>query len=506
MSGTGSADGRLAATLLLSALDAIIVMNEAGLVVEFNPMAERVFGYTREQAVGQPLSDLIVPPAMRERHRAGYRRYVETGVATLIGKRIEIEAMRADGSTIPVEMTMTEAMLPTERVFAAHLRDLTEHLKAMAEAASQRERMQGLEKLSALGTLLSGVSHELNNPLSIILAQSTLLLEKARDPDIKRRAERIHGASERCARILKSFMAMARQKPRAREPVAIGDVIRDSLELTAYGRRSAGIETQVSVAEGLGPVECDRDLIGQALSHLLVFAQGRLMATSGGRVISVSAVRRDGFALVEIADNGPDVPEAIVPRLFDPFAPTDPSGAGTGIGLHLARDAAVSHGGRLVHAHRDGGGAVFRMFLPMIVARDDASTAVQEDSGTGSRLILVVDDERDVGRSLAELLEALGYTTEVIDSPAEALRRLSERRYDAVISDYRMPVMDGRTFLGKVAAAVPALRGRCILATGDMLGAERGSGDDGLNDPILLAKPFSLADVRSVMSRLNLGA
>jgi len=503
MSDAGSANGRLAAALLLSALDAIIVMNERGLVVEFNPMAERVFGYTRDQAVGQPLSDLIVPPEMRERHREGYRRYVETGVATLIGKRIEIEAMRADGSTIPVEMTMTEVVLATERVFAAHLRDLTEHRQALAEAASQRERMQGLEKLSALGTLLSGVSHELNNPLSIILAQSTLLLEKARDPDIKRRAERIHGASERCARILKSFMAMARQKPRAREPVAIADVIRDSLELTAYGRRSAGIETQVSVAEGLGPVECDRDLIGQALSHLLVFAQGRLMAASGGRLISVSAVARDGFALVEIADNGPDVPEAIVPRLFDPFAPTDPSGAGTGIGLHLARDAAVSHGGRLIHAHRDGGGAVFRMFLPMIVAQPDAPTgAGDEQDAAGQRLILIVDDEQDVGRSLAELVEALGYMTEVIDSPTEALRRLSGRRYDAVISDYRMPVMDGRTFLGRVAEAEPSLRGRCILATGDMLGAERMSAGGG-GDPILLAKPFSLADVRSVLGRLN---
>lgn len=502
MSQSNTADGRLAAALLLSALDAIIVMNEHGLVVEFNPMAEQVFGYTRDQAVGQPLSELIVPPAMRERHRAGYRRYVETGVATLIGKRIEIEAMRADGSTIPVEMTMTEAVLPPERLFAAHLRDLTEHRAAVAEAAAQRERMQGLEKLSALGTLLSGVSHELNNPLSIILAQSTLLLEKARDPDIKRRAERIHGASERCSRILKSFMAMARQKPRAREPVAIADVIRDSLELTAYGRRSAGIETQVSVADGLGPVACDRDLIGQALSHLLVFAQGRLMATGGARTIAVQAAGRDGFVMIEVADNGPDVPDAISPRLFDPFALTDPSGAGTGIGLHLARDAAVSHGGRLIHAHRDGGGAVFRMFLPMAEVQADAAMA---SGGTGQRMILIVDDERDVGNSLAELLEVLGHATEVIDNPNEALRRLAERRFDAVISDYRMPVMDGRTFLGKVVVAEPSLRGRCILATGDALGVERMPGAEAADAPVLLPKPFSLADVRSVFGRLDWG-
>ena len=295
---------------------------------------------------------------------------------------------------------------------------------------------------------------------------------------------------------------MARQKPRAREPVSIADVIRDSLELTAYGRRSAGIDTQVSVADGLGPVECDRDLIGQALSHLLVFAQGRLMATGGARAISVSAVGRDGFVMVEVSDNGPDVPDAIVPRLFDPFAPTDPSGAGTGIGLHLARDAAVSHGGRLIHAHRDGGGALFRMFLPMV---DSQADVVVVSGGTRQRTILIVDDERDVGNSLAELLEALGHATEVIDNPNEALLRLAERRYDAVISDYRMPVMDGRTFLGKVVVAEPSLRGRCILATGDVLGVERMVSEGGDGSPLLLPKPFSLADVRSVFGRLDWG-
>ncbi len=504
MSGPVSTDGRLAAALLLSALDAIIVMNEAGLVVEFNPMAEKIFGYRRDQAVGQPLSELIVPPALRERHREGYRRYIETGVARLIGTRIEIDAMRADGSTFPVEMTMTEAVMPTERLFTAHLRDISAQRSALAEAAAQRERLQGLEKLSALGTLLGGVSHELNNPLSIILAQATLLLEKAREPDMKRRAERIHGAAERCSRILKSFMAMARQKPRAREAVPVADILRDSLELTAYGRRSAGIETEVSVADGLGAVACDRDLIGQALSHLLVFAQGRLVATEGARRITVTADRRDAFLLVEISDNAPDVPDAVVPRLFDPFAPTDPTGGGTGIGLHLARDAAVSHGGRLVHAHREGGGAVFRMFLPLAAGAMQGEVAAPGGGAEEARrLVLVVDDETEVGNSLAELLGVLGYATEVVDSPNEALRRVAARRYDAVVSDFRMPVMDGRSLLGKVVVVDPSLRGRCVLATGDALGAERGAAAEGADAPILLPKPFSLADVAAAVGRIG---
>ncbi len=488
-------DGLLAAALLASALDAVIVMDEAGRVVEFNPMAERLFGYRREQAIGQALGELVVPPALRERHRAGFRRYVETGEARLIGTRIEIEAMRADGSTFPVEMTMTEAAVPGARLFAAHIRDLSERRAAEAAAAAQRERMQGLEKLSALGTLLGGVSHELNNPLSIILAQSTLLLEKAREPDMKRRAERIHGAAERCARILKSFMAMARQTKRARERVAVGELLRDALDLTAYGRRSAGIETVVDVAADAGDVACDRDLVGQAVAHLLVFAQGRLVVREGVRRIRVSAAPRDGFAVVEVADNGPDVPEAMLPRLFEPFAATDATGAGTGIGLHLARDAAEAHGGRLVHGPREGGGAVFRLVLPLA----GPAAAVETAAAAGTRRVLVLDDERDVGRSLADLLEVLGYAAEVADSPHEALRLVAAGGYDAVISDLRMPVMDGRGFLARAVAADPGLRGRCILATGDSLGVAGGGGEGA----IVLPKPFSLADIEAALGQVR---
>jgi len=206
-------------------------------------------------------------------------------------------------------MTMTEVRLtkddrPQEILFAAHLRDLSEQRRAITEAAAQRERLQGLEKLSALGTLLSRVAHELNNPLSTILAQSTLLVEKARDDDTRRRAERILGASERCSRILKSFMAMARQKPRPRTTVDSAEIIRDALELTAYGRRSAGIATTYNPPSNEPRVICDRDFVGQALSHLLVFAQARVMARAEDRRIDVTADTRDGFVVIEIADNG----------------------------------------------------------------------------------------------------------------------------------------------------------------------------------------------------------
>lgn len=489
----------LAGSLLRSALDAIIVMDETGCVLEFNPMAEQVFGYARSEAVGQSLASLIVPPAMRERHRQGYKRYIATGQTKLIGKRIEVEAMRRDGTLLPVEMTMVEARLDDgERIFAAHLRDLTETRRAMAQAAAQSERLRALEKLSALGTLLGGVAHEINNPLAVVLAQSTLLRERARDPDVVRRAERILAASERCARILKSFMAIARQKAPRQESCSICSVVQDAIDLTAYGRRSAGIELICQTSEQPLAVEVDRDLVGQAVAHLLVFLQNGLAGVSGP-VITVATRARAPFAVLEVSDNGPGVPDALVSGLFDAFSALTRSSANTSIGLNIARDAAEAHGGRLSYETSPEGGALFRLFLPL--AAEVPRVPAPYTAPIVPMRVLVVDDEADVGRSLGDLLRELGLDVACVESPLDGLAQLERTAYDAVITDLRMPAMDGLTFLQRVRAQHPGLAGRCVLATGDVLAATRQL-DVGF-PTFVLPKPFTLADVRSMVERIS---
>ncbi|WP_088626247.1 PAS domain S-box protein [Oceanicola sp. 22II-s10i] len=484
--------GLLAEALLASALDAVIVMDENGRVVEWNPMAEKLFGYDRSEALERPLSDLVVPPAMRDRHAAGYRRYVETGESRIIGKRIEIEAIRRDGTVLPVEMTITEARLPNRRLFAAHLRDLTERRAAAAAAEEQRRRLEGLEKLSALGTLLGGVAHELNNPLAVILAQSTLLAEKARDPETARRAERIHNASERCARILKSFMAMARQRPTQRARTDAAEILRDALDLTAYGRRSVGIETLAPAPVGPLPVDVDHDLVAQSLAHVLVFLQARIGAGQGLRQIRAETHLRDGFAMIELADTGPALSPDLLSRLFEAFAPVDPAGAGTGIGLHIARETAEAHGGRLIC---DGsGGVTFRMFLPL------ATEAEALAAPAAGLRVLVVDDEPDVGASLADILTALGHSPLLAIGAREGIARFEAQAFDVVMADYRMPELDGLTLLRRAITARPALAGRCVLATGD---PDRTGADLDAAGIRLLVKPFSVSDVRDCLARLQ---
>src|SRR5690606_27194541 len=173
----------------------------------------------------------------------------------------------------PVELAIQEVKAAGRTWFCAYLRDLSELRSAEAEVTRQRERLHQAEKMSALGSLLAGVAHELNNPLSVVVAQSTLLREQAKDPAVQNRAERIHAAAARCGRIVKSFLALVRQQPPMRREVDLNEAVLAALEMTAYGLRSSGIEVERRLDPDLPIIEADADQVGQVVVNLLVNAQ-----------------------------------------------------------------------------------------------------------------------------------------------------------------------------------------------------------------------------------------
>ena len=463
----------LNAAITASALDCIIAIDEAGHVIEFNPAAEETFGYKRADTLGKPIAELIVPPALRQRHIDGFARYLSTGETRVLDKRIEIEGMRADGSTFPVELAITEVSLPQRRLFTACLRDLTAARAAQAEIERQRDALHQSEKLAALGSLLAGVAHELNNPLSILIGNALMLQSEAEgvSQPVAERAQRIQAAAERCGRIVRSFLAMARQRKTQPRSVEVEVLIGNALGLLAYGLRAAGIEIEQAIAPGLPSVFCDPDQVTQVLTNLLVNAQQALEGEPQPRRVRLGAVADGNAIVIEVADNGPGIPPNLRSRVFDPFF-TTPMGVGTGIGLAVSRGIVEAHGGSLTLAPSDRG-ATFLLRLPL----REAGQANAENGGSSpaklvhsGRSALIIDDEPDVGLVLSEMLTALGMRCEVVTSGEAAVERLKGRDYDAIICDVRLPGIDGPALYAWIMEHRPHLGARIAFVTGDTLG------------------------------------
>ena len=392
------------AAVVESALDAVIVADEAGVVVAINPAAEATFGYTRDEAVGQSIATLIVPDNHREDHEAGMSRYRLTREPRVLGRRVTLEARCKDGRIIPVELAITEVVLPGKRLFTANMRDLSAARSAAEEIERQRDALHQNEKLAALGSLLAGVAHELNNPLSIVLGQASILKEDTATAGVGAalfaRVERIEAAARRCARVIRSFLAIARQRKATRKVTPIAPLLDDTIEVVMYGLRSGGISVTRDYRATLPEVYVDADQVQQIVFNLLANASQALEEIEGQRSISLSARHEpDGFVKVVVADNGPGVPGDIAKRIFDPFFTTKAHGVGTGIGLSVSRGLAELQGGRLELIDSEGG-AAFALSLP--VATDaHASTAITaeapaEAATRSRRRALIVDDEAEI--------------------------------------------------------------------------------------------------------------
>lgn len=503
-----TASEALNAAIIASALDCVIAIDEAGLVLEFNPAAERTFGRRRADVLGQPIGALIVPPALRRRHTEGFARYLAGGDARVIGRRIEIEGMRANGEIFPVELTITEVRLSDRRLFTAHLRDLTAARAAEAEILRQRDALHQSEKMAAFGSLLAGVAHELNNPLSIVIGNALMLAEEAAEqsaPALAERAQRVQAAAERCGRIVRSFLAMARQRDTQKRPVAVRALLDAVLQILAYGMRSSGVAIEQVIAPDMPLVSCDADQMQQVLSNLLVNAHQALEAQPQPRRVRLSAHAEADWVQIEVADNGPGVPEEIRSRVFDPFFTTKPIGAGTGIGLVVSRGIVEAHGGSLVLAPSCDGGACFVVRLPL---RQDVVPGAAEAPGTagesparGERAALIVDDEAEVGRLLSEMLAGQGFRCDVVTSGEAAQALLLRRDYDAILCDVRMPDIDGPALFTWISEHRPHLCARTAFVTGDTLGAAAGAFLTRSGRPSL-EKPFVPVDLRRLMAEL----
>jgi signal transduction histidine kinase/CheY-like chemotaxis protein len=415
---------------------------------------------------------------------------------------LEQTLRRMDGSTFPGATTSRLIEYEGEAAFVTSVVDLTERRAAEAEIQRQRESLHQNEKLAALGALLAGVAHELNNPLSVVVGYSSMMQELAQDDASRQRAARVHAAAERCARIVKTFLAMARSRPPQYGPVRLDEIAENALELAGYGLRTADIEIVRTFDPGLPAVWGDSDQLHQVLTNLIVNAQQALLQAPAPRRLHLRLRTADGQAVIEVEDNGPGIPEALRQRVFEPFFTTKPQGVGTGVGLSVCLGIVSAHEGRIDLWSEHGQGTRFSVVLPLpatLPVEDKAPAPALAGPARGR--VLVVDDEAEIAELVAEHLRRDGLTVEVVASGSQALSRLQSERFDVVVSDLRMPDLDGPALVAALRRQHPELARRVVLITGDALGAAFNETIRDAELPVF-EKPLDLAALRGEVRRL----
>jgi two-component system NtrC family sensor kinase len=488
--------------------EGVNIIDPAGNIVLANDGFLRMYGYPAE--LGQPGTPLERFVRWRLEHGAFYAHedpkepldaLVAQRVAAIMSASSEtVEETRPEGRAFEVR----RRRLPDGSLLSTYT-DVTAVRHAERELRAQRDAVRQAERLSALGSLLAGVAHELNNPLSIVIAHATLLAEQAGgDSALSARAGKIRAAAERCGRIVQTFLGMARRKPPERRPVRIGAVIEAALDLIGYALRSAGISVIRDIPDDLPEIAADQDQLVQVLINLITNAQQALSSVSGPRRLAIAArAGEEGEIEITVTDNGPGVPEALRARVFDPFFTTRQEGGGTGVGLSLCRGIVSAHGGTIELTETHGGGATVRVLLPPGLPGDRMHEPAEVEPPAPLvvrrvRSALVVDDEEEVAAVLAEVLRGDGFAVETVADGLAARERLGTRSYDVVLSDLRMPGLDGAELHAWLAEAQPALAARVVFITGDRLGTGAEAMLAATGQPVL-TKPFAPAEVRRVV-------
>ncbi|PYM18365.1 MAG: hypothetical protein DMD81_06085 [Candidatus Rokuibacteriota bacterium] len=484
-------------SLIESVLDVIIVIDTDGTIRYGSPSMQRVLGHAPNERTGRPALELVHPDdqsLVRMMCAACLDDPAFVGAATyrLQHRDGSWRVMEAVGKSFVYESVVHGVVVTA--------RDVTERRRAEETQARLREQLMQREKLAALGELLAGVAHELNNPLSVVLGHIDLLRATAKG-SIAVRAEKMSSAAERCTRIVRNFLTLARQHPQERARVAVGQVVEEALELVAYPLRVDGIRVTLDLPEDLPLVFADPHQLHQVFLNLVTNAHQALRSATGPRQITVSSkAESDGMVCIEVSDTGPGIADDIASRIFEPFFTTKPLGQGTGLGLPICKGIVEAHGGTLTVEGRPGVGACFRVRLP--IGESDGAL----DGGASSpplseegKAILVVDDEPAVAGMLEEMLTRSGFRVQTAGNGREALEHLRQRSYDMVLSDVRMPELDGIGLYREVEREIPALRRRFAFITGDTL---NNATDQFLAATRLpcLSKPFTIDAALSVIA------
>ncbi|MEW5947520.1 MAG: ATP-binding protein, partial [bacterium] len=454
----------------------IIIRAVPGCGVEYvNPAIEKITGYSPGEITGRWgfLASRIHP---------GDRACIienlqEPGCRDAERKPVQFRFIAKEGREVWMEALFIPVVNEADKVIAVECiaRDVTERKRAEKEREEMQRLLMQSEKLSALGELISGVAHELNNPLSAVLGFSQLLLLEKDKPKEELAADlrKIVDNAERCRRIVRNLLIFARRHRPEKTVVDVIGIIEDVVALREYQLRVEDIAVLRTYPEKRAGINlfADRHQLHQVLLNLINNAEYSVKETGKPGAIIISVERENGEVLIVVEDTGAGIRKEDITRVFDPFYTTKAPGVGTGLGLSVSYGIIREHGGTIWAESEYGHGAAFYIRLPVSykkTAGRKAPPAKTPAKGkrSGGR-ILVIDDERSVLSVMERVLKRAGYDVECADNGEKAIALLKEKSYDLVVSDMRMPEVSGEEIYVFLKENRPDMLGRIIFTTGD---------------------------------------
>jgi PAS domain S-box-containing protein len=477
--------------LVESASDGIFTLDDAGCFTAVNRSLERGVGRSRAELLGAPFAGVIDARDLAAAHCLLRD--------TLAGQRCRgaLRYHAADG-TVRHGSLITSPVLEDGQIVGALgiMRDVTDEQR-LAEQLLQQE------KLAAVGQLVSGVAHELNNPLAGVMAYSELLLAAtaAHDAETRHAVETIHHEAARAAKIVSNLLTFARQQPAERTDADLNAIVTDTVALRRYALRAAQIELDVALDPELPRTWADPFQLQQVVLNLISNAEQALAEWLGPRRIVVWTRHQQGRIIVAVSDTGPGVSDEQRDRIFNPFFTTKQVGKGTGLGLSISDGIVRQHGGQIRVESKPGTGATFLMEIPIVAAPapvppPPARPVAIKPPG---RRLLVVDDEPAMRTAIGNFLSSLGHGVTVAAGGLEARALLAQNEYDVVLLDLRMPDLAGDTLYRELLDRDPRHARRVVFVTGDTQSAHARHFLEEAGRPSV-SKPFQLDDLAAVLA------
>ena len=346
--------------------DAIIVINDRGLIQSFSPAAERLFGYSASDVMGQNVK-MLMPQPYRDEHDGYLDRYRRTGERRIIGIGRVVLGRRADGSTFPMELAVGEINLEGKRMFTGFVRDITERQVARERLQELQSELLRASRLSAMGQMASALAHELNQPLTAIINYVQATRRMIANPDVAR--DRLEEAMDkavaqanRAGQIIHRMRQFLQKGETERQPEAINKVLEEASALALVGAKESGVVVRMELGTDLAPVLIDRIQVQQVVLNLI---RNGIEAMQGvtRRELLIATGQADGqMVRVTIKDSGPGLAPEVAEQLFQPFITTKEKGMG--LGLSICRSIIDSHGGKIWATPNPSGGVTFAFTLP----------------------------------------------------------------------------------------------------------------------------------------------